>query len=686
MNRNLFDVLLGLQWGDEGKGKVVDKLTSLREYNTVARFQGGPNAGHTVYYETFKHNGDRREPPTAITEKIVIRQVPSGILTDGTMNIIGNGCVIDPIVLNDEIERLLTFKSDVVERLYIDYDAVIITPIHRYIDSVQEDTKKAANDNTFIGTTKRGIGPSYTDKISRDAFHIYDLMDFDKFKEAYKAKLELFHNYDEDIFKVVTEEENERFLNACAMIAHGTYKIHSSVYLNDTCDDHRVLCEGAQGTMLDIDHGSFPFVTSSNTTIGAVCTGLGIGPNKINNVFGLFKAYCTRVGTGPFPTEDATETGGKVMQEKGAEFGAVTGRPRRCGWLDLVQLRHACEINGVTSLIMTKADILSGMDMVKVCVGYQEYDDNGKLNPVHYGDIRWYDLDRYIPEYKVFSGWLDVYELDKNGRTENISYDFDKYVEFIEKYLHLPIGMISFGPGKEDIMYRNGIFNLEEYKGNVAEKEMDKTEQQFMEETIKRMNGNSYEFTKQETKTENPITGKTVYGKFNDDWKNMMEDLNSMDKSELDKLDPMFLASIGRLVKDTEGFPKHFLHPEVEKDCGLTALENACGFTALNEKELQQEMIDSLPHTKNLIVPEHYGAGKIQCIEMMLQTFGKQSTMDFCKLNAFKYLWRSTHKGKEFQDMDKASKYMEYWRVLNDLPGEADDGSFKAFLNNPSNK
>ena len=719
------DVLLGLQWGDEGKGKVIDKLTSLREYDTIARFQGGPNAGHTVYYETYK-KGKYPDPPEVIKEKIVIRQIPSGILTDGTVNIIGNGCVVDPIVLSDEIINLQNIKkTNITDHLYLDYGAVIITPIHRYIDGVQEETKKAADNGTFIGTTKRGIGPAYTDKVSRDVFHAYDLLDFEKFEKTYRNKLEMFHNYDVDIFDVVTEEENEKFLSACKCVSE-LKMIHSSVYLNGY-QARNVLCEGAQGTMLDIDHGSFPFVTSSTTTIGSVCSGLGIGPNKISNVFGLFKAYCTRVGTGPFPTEDNTEFGGAYMQKKGAEFGAVTGRPRRCGWLDLVELKHACELNGVTSLIMTKADILCGIEDLKVCIGYGKNDENDTLQKVPYREIEWFNLEQYKPIYKSFLSWHNVYLPDG----KNVDVALLDYIKFIEDFVGLNINMVSVGPNKEDLIFLNGFFNTEQCSTeNVANKPMDNYEQTFMDNVNEYMNGKSAlkdmpvqkdfvdetkesyrkdffikkiehiidtikcvdqskidPFIKESVNIDESLKCLNDLSSYNFDTlidkyifaNNLLQTLeNSVIVNKVTTTDTvdMSLDELKKAIDKPIEMPKRFLHPEVDKS-----------FREFRDKaEFMNSLMESLPNAKNLIVPEHYGAGKIQCIEMMLQTFGKQSTMDFCKLNAFKYLWRSTHKGKEFQDMDKASKYMQYWKVLNALDGDVDDGSFKAFLNSENNK
>ncbi len=416
------DVLLGLQWGDEGKGKVVDVLTP--GYDLIARFQGGPNAGHTLEF-----NG----------EKYVLRSIPSGIFQGGKMNIIGNGVVLDPLLFKQEAESLLASGYDIRPCLRISKKAHLILPTHRMLDAANEAAKGAGK----IGTTGRGIGPAYTDKVSRNGLRVGDILN--NFEERYgvaKARHEallkaLNFSYD------ITEMEKE-WMEAVEYLKQ--FRLIDSEYAINgyLVKGKRVLAEGAQGTMLDVDFGSYPFVTSSTTTCAGACTGLGIAPNRIGEVFGIFKAYCTRVGSGPFPTELFDETG-KLMSERGREFGSVTGRARRCGWLDLVGLKYAVMINGVTQLIMMKSDVLDTLETIKVCT---EYRINGELTD----EFPYESTEVIEPVYEEFPGWMT----DMTGMTSENEFpeEYNAYLSFIEEYTGVPVKIVSIGPDREQTIVR----------------------------------------------------------------------------------------------------------------------------------------------------------------------------------------------------------------------------------------
>ncbi len=417
------DVILGLQWGDEGKGKVVDVLTP--NYDVVARFQGGPNAGHTLEF---------------CGEKYVLRSIPSGIFQGGKPNIIGNGVVLDAILFRGEAEALAKSGHDLTRQLCISKKAHLILPTHRILDAAYEAAKGSAK----IGTTGKGIGPTYTDKVSRNGMRVGDLLkpDFKEIYAAHKARHEQILrslNYDYDI----TELEAEWF-EAVEYLKQ--FRIVDSEYFINEClkEDRPILAEGAQGTLLDVDFGSYPFVTSSNTVCAGVCTGLGVAPNRIGEVFGIFKAYCTRVGSGPFPTELFDQTGDDLGRI-GHEFGAVTGRKRRCGWLDLIALKYSIMINGVTQLIMMKADVMNGFDTIRVATGYEINGERTEQFP--------FDVDVDIkPIYTDFEGW-------KCDISQCKSYDefpaaFKNYVEFIERETGVPVKIISVGPDRGETIVR----------------------------------------------------------------------------------------------------------------------------------------------------------------------------------------------------------------------------------------
>ena len=423
MNTAKVDVLLGLQWGDEGKGKVVDVLTP--QYDVIARFQGGPNAGHTLEFEG---------------EKYVLRSIPSGIFQGGKVNIIGNGVVLAPDLFMQEVKELEKSGHNLKDRLKISTKAHLIMPTHRLIDSAQE-AKKGKNK---VGTTGKGIGPTYTDKISRTGLRVGDILD--NFKEKYEAhkaahldQLKALNYTDFDITEIEkTWLEGIEFMKNFQFV-EGEYAVNN--YLKE---DKSVLCEGAQGTMLDVDFGSYPFVTSSNTICAGACSGLGIGPNKIGDVFGIMKAYCTRVGSGPFPTELFDEEGKKI-RDLGHEYGAVTGRERRCGWIDLVALKYAIMINGVTKLIMMKSDVLDTFATIKACVAYNI---NGKITT----ELP-YDLAKDVePVYKEIKGWQT--DLTQCTSEEQLPQAFLDYITFLEKELETPISIISVGPDRAQTITR----------------------------------------------------------------------------------------------------------------------------------------------------------------------------------------------------------------------------------------
>ena len=416
------DVILGLQWGDEGKGKVVDVLTP--HYQVVARFQGGPNAGHTLEF-----NG----------EKYVLRSIPSGIFQGDKVNVIGNGVVLDPILFKEEAEALARSGHDLTERRYISKKAHLIQPTHRVLDAAFE----AAKGSSKIGTTGKGIGPTYTDKISRNGVRVGDIfLDFKKIYEVAKARHEnilesLGYNYDIDELERQWFEGIE-YLKKFRII-DSEHEINRFL-----AEDKAILAEGAQGTLLDVDFGSYPFVTSSNTICAGACTGLGIGPNRIGEVYGIFKAYCTRVGSGPFPTELFDETG-EVLCRLGHEFGAVTGRKRRCGWLDMVALKYAIMVDGVTKLIMMKADVMNDFDTIKVAEAYEI--DGRRVTEFPY-DIQ----DDVKPVYREFKGWKT--DLKQVRRYEDFPAEFKTYVEYIERETGVPVAIISVGPDRDETIVR----------------------------------------------------------------------------------------------------------------------------------------------------------------------------------------------------------------------------------------
>ena len=423
MNTAKVDVLLGLQWGDEGKGKVVDVLTP--QYDVIARFQGGPNAGHTLEFEG---------------EKYVLRSIPSGIFQGGKVNIIGNGVVLVPDLFMQEVKELQKSGHNLKDRLKISTKAHLIMPTHRLIDAAQE-AKKGKNK---VGTTGKGIGPTYTDKISRTGLRVGDILD--NFKEKYEShkaahldQLKALNYTDFDITEIEkTWLEGIEFMKNFQFV-EGEYAVNN--YLKE---GKSVLCEGAQGTMLDVDFGSYPFVTSSNTICSGACSGLGIGPNKIGDVFGIMKAYCTRVGSGPFPTELFDEEGKKI-RDLGHEYGAVTGRERRCGWIDLVALKYAIMINGVTKLIMMKSDVLDTFATIKACVAYNI---NGKITT----ELP-YDLAKDVePVYKEIKGWQT--DLTQCTSEEQLPQAFLDYITFLEKELETPISIISVGPDRAQTITR----------------------------------------------------------------------------------------------------------------------------------------------------------------------------------------------------------------------------------------
>ena len=419
------DVLLGLQWGDEGKGKIVDVIAP--KYDIVARFQGGPNAGHTLEFNGLKH---------------VLHLIPSGIFHENIVNIIGNGVVIDPMVFKKEILALEKLGAKPQKNLFISKRAHLILPTHRLLDAASE----AAKGVEKIGSTLKGIGPAYMDKTGRNGLRVGDIFSPD-FKKKYDFLVDkhkqLLALYD---FKYDLKEHEPAWFDGLETLKK--FKcIESEKYLSDAFAEKKtVLAEGAQGSLLDIDFGSYPFVTSSSTVCAGACTGLGIPPNKIGRVLGIFKAYCTRVGSGPFPTElnDAT---GEALRKAGNEFGSTTGRPRRCGWLDLPALKYAIAISGVTELIMMKADVLSGLDTIKVCT---HYDYNGeKIDFLPY-DITSHPLSLI---YKDFKGWKsDLQDLSKS-----IPPQLQDYIDFIEKEIKVPITMISVGPDRKQIIERKGV-------------------------------------------------------------------------------------------------------------------------------------------------------------------------------------------------------------------------------------
>ncbi|MBF1436154.1 MAG: adenylosuccinate synthase [Prevotella micans] len=424
MEKGKVDVLLGLQWGDEGKGKVVDVLTPA--YDAVARFQGGPNAGHTLEFEG---------------QKYVLRSIPSGIFQGGKTNIIGNGVVLAPDLFMNEARELEKSGHPLKQRLKISKKAHLIMPTHRLIAHANE----AAKGKNKVGTTGKGIGPTYTDKISRNGLRVGDILEnFDCKYAACKARhMNMLKALGWNDFSSL--EESERIWMEGVEYMKEFEFVDSEHEINHLIAQQKsILCEGAQGTMLDVDFGSYPFVTSSNTISAGACTGMGIAPNRISNVLGIMKAYCTRVGAGPFPTELFDETGNK-LRNLGHEYGAVTGRERRCGWLDLVQLKYSVMINGVTSLIMMKSDVLDGFDIVKACIAYRL--PNGDTT-----DHLPYSIDNVEPIYKEFPGWLT--DMTDFTNEEQFPQAFANYVEFIEQFLGVRIKIISLGPDRRQTIIR----------------------------------------------------------------------------------------------------------------------------------------------------------------------------------------------------------------------------------------
>ena len=413
------DVLLGLQWGDEGKGKIVDVLTP--KYDIIARFQGGPNAGHTLEFEGIKH---------------VLNTIPSGIFHPDVINLVGNGVVIDPLIFKGELDKLAPYNIDFKKRLFISKKAHLILPTHRLLDAASE----AAKGKNKIGSTLKGIGPTYMDKTGRNGLRVGDIFS-ENFKEKYQALVEkhigiLAHyegfEYDLNSLEAPWLESLETLKSLQA--------VDSEHFLNKALlEGKKILAEGAQGTMLDIDFGTYPFVTSSNTVTAGTCTGLGIAPTRIGKVVGIFKAYCTRVGSGPFPTELDNELG-ELIRKEGSEFGATTGRPRRCGWLDLVQMRYAIMINGVTELSMMKSDILSIFNKIKVCTHYLVNGEKVSDFPFDVNDIE------IIPFYEEIDGWNC--DLTKLRDYKDAPQALKNYVSYLEKQLRVPINVISVGPDR----------------------------------------------------------------------------------------------------------------------------------------------------------------------------------------------------------------------------------------------
>tara|TARA_B110000014_G_scaffold36535_1_gene23486 strand:+ start:1218 stop:2489 length:1272 start_codon:yes stop_codon:yes gene_type:complete len=414
------DLLLGLQWGDEGKGKIVDVLTS--GYKIIARFQGGPNAGHTLVFNGKKH---------------VLHTIPSGIFHENKINIIGNGVVIDPVILRNELKNLEAEGIDYKKSLLISRKAHLILPTHRLIDAASEKSK----GKNKIGSTLKGIGPTYMDKTGRNGFRVGDL-EAENWTEKY-SELKSKHKRLIDFFNVSLEynfEELEKEFFESIKSLKSLNFIDSEEYIyQEQNKGSSILAEGAQGSLLDVDFGTYPFVTSSNTTAAGACTGLGVSPNSIKEVFGIFKAYTTRVGSGPFPTE-LFDSNGKRMGKVGNEFGATTGRPRRCGWLDLVALRYSCQINGVTKLMMMKSDVLSGFKSIKVCTSYEYKGKKIRYMPYDIND------NSLKPIYDEFEGWEN--DITKINDFDKLPMNLKKYISYLEKELNIPITIISVGPDR----------------------------------------------------------------------------------------------------------------------------------------------------------------------------------------------------------------------------------------------
>ena len=420
------DLLLGLQWGDEGKGKIVDVLTA--DYDIIARFQGGPNAGHTLEFDGIKH---------------VLHTIPSGIFHKNAVNVVGNGVVIDPVIFKKELDALKKFNLDIKSKLLISRKAHLILPTHRLLDAASEASKGKAK----IGSTLKGIGPTYMDKTGRNGMRVGDL-ELNDWKEKYRSLANkheaMISFYDVDIQYDLAELEAD-FFKAVTELKALTF-IDSEEYLYQAQKEgKKILAEGAQGSLLDIDFGTYPFVTSSNTTAAGACTGLGVAPNQIGDVKGIFKAYTTRVGSGPFPTELFDEDG-ETMGRVGNEFGATTGRPRRCGWLDLVALKYAVRINGVTELMMMKGDVLSGFEKLKVCTAY-----NYKGKEIEHFPYN-IEAENVTPVYTEMNGWKE--DLTKMTSADQLPKYLNDYIEFLEKELEVPIKIVSVGPDRTQTIHR----------------------------------------------------------------------------------------------------------------------------------------------------------------------------------------------------------------------------------------
>ncbi len=417
------DILLGLQWGDEGKGKIVDALTP--DYDVITRFQGGPNAGHTLEFEN---------------KKYILHTIPSGVFRDGKINIIANGLVIDPAIFRQEIQSLNMPAEELINKVIISTRAHLILPTHRLLDAAYEDSM----GDRKIGSTRKGIGPAYTDKTARSGLRTGEILN-NNFRDIYnihkERHLKILNNYklDYDL-----DEYEKEWFEGIELLKK--FRLINTEYFinNQLLEGKKILAEGAQGTLLDIDFGSYPFVTSSSTISAGACSGMGISPKTIGNIHGIFKAYCTRVGSGPFPTELENDRG-RELRDKGHEYGATTGRPRRCGWLDLPALKYSCMINGVTSLIMTKADVLSGFDKIRVC---KAYNINGSISQELPYDINT-DIE---PVYIEMDGWKeDITGMDKYGELPD---SLKEYISYIEKETGIPVDIISVGPDRSETIIR----------------------------------------------------------------------------------------------------------------------------------------------------------------------------------------------------------------------------------------
>ena len=420
------DLLLGLQWGDEGKGKIVDVLT--KDYDIIARFQGGPNAGHTLKFDGISH---------------VLHTIPSGIFHPTALNLIGNGVVIDPVIFKGELDKLADFNIDFAKKLYVSKKAHLILPTHRLLDAASE----AAKGKAKIGSTLKGIGPTYMDKTGRNGIRVGDIL-LDDWKTRYNTlrdkHLKMLANYDSSVEYDLTDLEATFFESLETL--KSLPLIDSEHFLHTAQKENKkILAEGAQGSLLDIDFGTYPFVTSSTTTAAGACTGLGIAPNAVGDVFGIFKAYTTRVGSGPFPTELFDEVG-ETMGRVGHEFGATTGRARRCGWIDLVALKYAIRVNGVTQLMMMKGDVLSGFPTIKVCTHYKTKEGNIEHFPFSI------EPENVTPEYIELAGWKE--DLTQMSKEEEFPTEFNAYIEFLEKELETPIKIVSVGPDRKQTIFR----------------------------------------------------------------------------------------------------------------------------------------------------------------------------------------------------------------------------------------